>query len=28
MRQHFAYVLTLANACIWAYILITLSRSI
>jgi len=24
MRQHLAYILTLANACIWAYILITL----
>lgn len=29
MRQHLAaYLLTLVNACIWAYILITLSRSI
>ena len=23
MRQHLAYILTLANACIWAYILVT-----
>jgi len=28
MRQHLAYTLTLVNACIWAYILITLSRNI